>query len=78
MLGLNAYWWEGTASNPNKISMGKGVRFDKFGIYGYDTSLEGASGALVFDPHKQNPNPSQELTSEVLMNMPDISFALTW
>jgi hypothetical protein len=64
-LGLNAYWWNSASGSPNQVNMGRGVRFDKFGIYGYDTALTNQNNpAPIFNPYKTEEG---ELTLEKLL-----------
>jgi hypothetical protein len=62
----------GTSSVVTAVNYGKGVRFDHFGLYGYDITSTKDSG-YVFNPHELG-----ILSPEVLLENDNVKFALTW
>lgn len=73
-LGLTAYdFMAGSSGIVTSVNYGKGVRFDHFGIYGYDIGGTSSNNKYSFNPHTLSIT-----NSEGLLNRNEVKFALTW
>ena len=62
----------GTSGVVTAVNYGKGVRFDHFGLYGYDTTITNNKN-YVFNPHELG-----IVSSDQLFDCNEVVFGLTW
>jgi hypothetical protein len=62
----------GTSGVVTAINYGKGVRFDHFGLYGYNTQTTNNS-SYVFSPHELG-----IVSAEKLLERDEVKFGITW